>query len=262
MHGFRIVRGVAARDVVLLIVDSARSAAARRVVTVQRDRFERPARGQAAHLDLGHGAEQVDGSQIGEHSRREGHLFAGFDPIHRDQPLGGEYERGVVGILAGRGGTKLLDGRPALFRRSGVGRPVRKGDDFELRRKSPVGFSDHFVDLRTVGVVAGGRKLHGLERGQVSVLRIEKEESVISVFEVDPVLEFALRAVVVRSLPAFRPPACRSCAERDAEAYPHVVRPLRDGSGDRFFMSGPAARHERRAGERRETDENAYDSVR
>ena len=56
--------------------------------------------------------------------------------------------------------------------------------------------------------------------------------------------------------------ARRRAAERDAEAYPHVVRPLRAGSGDRLFMSGPAARHERRAGERRETDENAYDSVR
>ena len=29
-----------------------------------------------------------------------------------------------------------------------------------------------------------------------------------------------------------------------------------------FHGLGPAARHERRAGERRETDENAYDSVR
>ena len=262
MHGVRVVAGVVSLDVVVLRVDPARCAISRCVVAEQFDLFERPARCLAAHLHLGHGAQQVDGSQMGEHPRCERHLLAAFYAVHRNQPFAGQCERCGERVTAAFRRAKLLDRRLSRRHFSGVGGPVRQCDDLEICGRHLVRFPDHFIRFRPVGIVSVGDKLHGLERGEVSVLRIEKEESVIPVFEVDLVLEFALRAVVVRAFRRSARPRAVRAAERDAEAYPHVVRPLRAGSGDRLFMSGPAARHERRAGERRETDENAYDSVR
>ena len=74
---------------------------------------------------------------------------------------------------------KLLDRRLSRRHFSGVGGPVRQCDDLEIRGRHLVRFPDHFIRFRPVGILSFGDKLHGLERGEVSVLRIEKEERVL-----------------------------------------------------------------------------------
>lgn len=189
---------------------------------------------------------------MGQHSRCERHLLAAFYAVHRNQPFAGQCERCGERVTAAFRRAKLLDRRLSRRHFSGVGEPVRQCDDLEIRGRHLVRFPDHFIRFRPVGILSFGDKLHGLERGEVSVLRIEKEESVIPVFEVDPVLEFALRAVVVRAFRAFRPPACRSCCRARCGSLParRPAAPCRFRGPALHVRSGGTTRASRRRASR------------